>query len=143
MPGLRTYDLFISHAWDYSDAYQRAVGLLNRSDYFSWRNYSAPHARPAVPAGRRVTKTELTQELKDQIRGTHAVIVIAGMYVAHSDWIQAEINIALEWRKPIIGLQPRSAIRTPSAVSAAAVEVVGWTSTSLVGAVRRHALAGT
>ncbi|MGY2067018.1 TIR domain-containing protein [Blastococcus sp. SYSU DS0619] len=140
MPGLRTYNLFISHAWDYSDAYEQAVGLLSGSSYFSWKNYSAPTARPAVPAGRRATKAELTQELKDQIRGTHAVIVIAGMYVAQSDWIQTEIDIASGWGKPVIGLKPRGANRTPVAVSDAAVELVGWTTASLVAAVRRHAL---
>src|SRR4051794_19968859 len=100
MPGLRTYNVFISHAWDYSDAYEKAVDLLNGSSYFSWKNHSAPNARPVVPAGRRATKAELTQELKDQIRGTHAVIVIAGMYVSHSDWIQTEIDIATGWGKP-------------------------------------------
>lgn len=140
MPGLRTYNLFISHAWDYSDAYENAVGLLNGSNYFSWRNHSAPTARPVVPAGRRATKAELTQELKDQIRGTHAVIVIAGMYVSHSDWIQTEIDIATDWGKPIIGLRPRGATRAPVAVSNAAVELVGWTTVSLVDAIRRHAL---
>jgi hypothetical protein len=143
MPGLRTYHLFVSHAWAYSEAYDSVVRLLDGGSNFSWSNHSAPSARPVVPAGRTATNAELTQELKDQIRGTHAVIVIAGMYVAHSNWIQAEIDIARGWGKPIIGLRPRGAERTPTAVTLAAAEVVGWTTDSIVSAVRRNALSAS
>ena len=141
MPTLRTYNLFISHAWAYDSAYSSVVDLLQAAKNFQWRNHSAPSNRPVVPPGRTVSKGELIEELRSQIRGVHAVIVIAGMYVAHSDWIQAEIDIANGWGKPIIGLKPRGAERLPTAVSLAATEMVGWTTDSIVGAVRRHALA--
>lgn len=40
MPTLKTYDLFISHAWNYLDDYYRIIDLHNRAYYFSYRNYS-------------------------------------------------------------------------------------------------------
>ena len=34
MPPLKTYDLFISHAWKYDDDYYRLVKLLENAIYF-------------------------------------------------------------------------------------------------------------
>lgn len=136
----RTYNLFVSHAWSYSEAYEAVINLLNSSSSLSWRNHSVPTYRPLVPAGQTLSRAKLLDELRDQIRGTHAVVVIGGMYVAHSDWIQAEIDIAVAWGKPIIGLRPRGAERTPLALTSAASEMVNWNTNSIVSAIARNAL---
>lgn len=34
MPYLKTYNLFISHAWAYGESYHRLVNLLNQAPYF-------------------------------------------------------------------------------------------------------------
>lgn len=36
----KTYNLFISHSWAYSDAYDRLIELLDSDRYFSYKNYS-------------------------------------------------------------------------------------------------------
>ncbi|OPY56750.1 MAG: hypothetical protein A4E55_01950 [Pelotomaculum sp. PtaU1.Bin035] len=41
-----TYNLFISHSWTYSDAYDKLIGLLNSDPYFSYKNYSVPKDDP-------------------------------------------------------------------------------------------------
>ena len=46
MPTLKTYDVFISHAWKYSDDYDRIVEFLNKAPNFKWRNYSVPRHDP-------------------------------------------------------------------------------------------------
>jgi len=38
MPNLKTYDLFISHAWFYNKGYNKLIELLNDASNFSWRN---------------------------------------------------------------------------------------------------------
>ena len=40
------YNLFISHSWDYSDAYSKLCGLLDNASYFSYKNYSVPKDDP-------------------------------------------------------------------------------------------------
>lgn len=45
MPELKTYDLFISHAWKYGDEYCNLIYLLDKAPCFSYRNYSPPPAR--------------------------------------------------------------------------------------------------
>lgn len=42
------YNLFISHSWTYSDAYDRLVDLLDNASYFSYRNYSVPKDNPIL-----------------------------------------------------------------------------------------------
>ena len=39
MPELKTYDVFISHAWTYNSDYYRLVEMLDKAPNFKWRNY--------------------------------------------------------------------------------------------------------
>lgn len=133
----KTYRLFISHAWAYSSGYVRMVGFLDGAPRFVWKNYSAPADKPVVAEGTLVGRRRLRQELADQIRPTGCIIVLAGMYVAHKEWIQAEIDIAADWGKPILGVRPWGAQRTPTAVSGIADELVNWNTASIVSAIRR------
>ena len=135
MPALRTYKLFISHAWKYSEPYRRAVAFLNRASNFSWANLSVPRHDPFESSDR------LTARLNDQMRPASVFLILGGMYVSHSDWIQYEINFARRIGRPIIGVRPWGSERTPTAVTSASREIVGWNTSSIVGAIRRHALA--
>jgi hypothetical protein len=140
MPQLKTYVVFISHAWRYSADYNHLVDLVKASPYFKWRNCSAPRHNPAIDPNSEVGRRTLIQELDQQIRPANCVIVIAGMYVAHRYWIQKEIEIAQRYGKPIIGVVPRGQERIPSVVQDAAIEIVGWTTNSIISAIRRHSL---
>ena len=136
MPNLKTYDIFISHAWRYSDDYKRLVNLLNKAPRFKWRNYSDPRHDPVIDPNTDVGHRKMKKELDEQIRPVNCVIVISGMYVAYRYWIQTEIDIATRYRKPIIGVKPWGQQRIPQAVQ----NVVGWNTDSIVSAVRRHSL---
>lgn len=140
MPVLRTYDLFISHAWSYNDEYDRIVKMLTEASNFTWRNYSCPRSDPAVDPKQRYSKLELLENLDKQIRPANCVLVLAGMYVAYSDWIQAEIDIAVRYKKPIVGVKPWDSERMPTAVSGVADTVVGWNTSSIVQAIRDNSI---
>lgn len=58
----------------------------------------------------------------------------------HSEWIDFEIDTALEYGKPIIGVKPRGQERIPAKVSNNADVIVGWSSASVVQAVRDYSL---
>ena len=92
MPYLHNYRLFISHAWSYSERYERAINFINDAPNFSWTNFSVPIDRKFEQMSRR----DLEEELRQQIRPVQCVVVLAGMYAAHSDWIQFEIDYAKE-----------------------------------------------
>lgn len=136
MPQLRFYRLFISHAWIHNDDYYKLVNMLNNANNFEWQNYSVPEHDPLLVKNTR----QLDESLIQQIRPTHAVIIISGMYAAYRQWIQREIEIAQEMNKPIIGIKPWSNERIPILVQNASCEMVGWNTDSIVNAIRRHSL---
>jgi len=136
MPELRIYNLFVSHAWAYNDDYYRLIEMLDDAPNFHYRNLSVPEHDPLHAGSRQ----QLEQDLYDQIRPTSIVIILGGMYVPHHDWIQREIDIALEMDKPILGIAPWGSQVIPVAVQNSADEIVGWNTESIVNAIRRLAL---
>ncbi len=136
MPELKKYRIFISHAWEYNDEYYRIVKMLNEAPNFDWANYSVPEHDPL----HNKPKRELIEALRNQIRPTQIVIILAGMYVNYSEWIQEEIDIAQAFEKPIIGVKPWGSERIPLSVQEAAIEMVGWNTSSIVSAIRNYAL---
>lgn len=140
MPHLRTYDLFISHAWRYHQDYTRLVNLLNKAPCFSWRNYSVPRHDPAIDPNTPVGFDRLTAALTNQIRPVNCVLILSGMYAAYRTWIQTEIDIAREYAKPMVGVRPWGQERIPQNVSNSVNEMVGWNTDSIVDAIRRWSL---
>lgn len=135
MPALKTYDLFISHAWTYNDEYYRLIQLLDDAPSFHYRNYSVPEHDPL---GTR-TNHQLREALGRQIRPVNCVLVLAGMYANYRDWMKAEIEIAQGFDKPIIGLRPWGQQRIPLEVQNAA-HMVSWNTASIVQAIRVYSI---
>ena len=136
MPRLKTYDVFISHAWSYHDDYYRIVRFLNDAPRLRWRNYSVPEHDPLeLP-----TTKALKEQLRKQIRPVNVVLILAGMYVTHSDWIQFEIDFANVIKKPMVGIRPWGQQRIPSAVKDSVNQMVGWRTDSIVSAIRKWAI---
>ncbi len=132
------YHLFISHAWRYSDDYSTVVKWLNEAQdegKLTWKNYSVPYHDPLIDPGTPVGKNKLKELLKNQIRPASKIIVISGMYVAYSEWIDFEIDTAVSMNKYIIGLKPWGQERIPQKVQDNADIMVGWNKNSLINAI--------
>lgn len=140
MPSLKTYDLFISHAWKYGSSYDRVKNFLDTQPLFLYRNYSAPTDKPLIPAGTTVPNREILQKIENKIRPVNCVIVLAGMYASYSSWIEAEVRIAKKYNKPIIGIKPWGNTRVPNFISDNADEIVSWQQASLINAIRNKSL---
>ncbi|EJB01741.1 TIR-like domain-containing protein (DUF1863) [Rhizobium leguminosarum bv. trifolii WSM597] len=136
------YDVFISHAWSYSERYAGVIRLLDIASsnlsWFSYRDYSVPRNEPIIAPNETVRNSVLKGRLKEQIRQASCVIVPAGMYVNDRFWIQTEIDLALNafmYPKPIIGIRRRSQQRTPVELERQANVMVNWNSNSLATAI--------
>jgi hypothetical protein len=140
MPELKTYDLFLSHAWRYNEDYYGLVRLLEQASFFNWRNYSVPEHDPVIDPNSHVGYRKLVSLLDNQVRPVNCVLILGGMYAAYSAWINEEITIAQSYRKPIIGIYPWGSQRMPIAVQEAAHELVGWNTSSIVSAIRNWSL---
>jgi hypothetical protein len=130
MPALNNYRIFVSHAWTYNESYYRLLKYLDAAPNFSYHNYSVPE-HDGVTGGNK-----LAENLRNQIRPVHVVMVLGGMYVAHSIWLKFEINFARDLRKPILAVRPWGAERMPEDLTAVADAIVGWNSSSIVDAIR-------
>ena len=140
MPDLKTYDLFVSHAWFYSKGYNRLIELLKEAQNFNFRNYSVPKHDPAVDPNNDAGRVILTRALDRQIQPVNIVLVMAGMYANYKYWIQKEIELANNYSKPIIGLVPWGQERTPITVQNATIEMINWNSSSIVSAIRNYSI---
>ncbi len=136
MPELRNYHSLISHSWDYSDQYETVKEWLDDAPYFEWTNYSVPITKP-IDAD---SKKDLKEKLRNRISCCSCVIILSGMYVAYSEWIDYEIDVAMELEKPIIGVEPWGQGKIPTKISRNADIMVGWNSKSVIQAVRDYAL---
>ncbi len=131
-----TYNLFISHSWAYGDAYEKLIGLLDKDIWFDYKNYSIPKDDPIHNA---VNTIALARAIERQIIPASVVLVLAGVYSTYSKWIQIEIQLARQHKKPILGIEPWGSDKTSSVVQNASSEMVGWNTSSIISAIRRWA----
>ncbi|EEW4294481.1 TIR domain-containing protein [Escherichia coli] len=133
---MNTYNLFISHSWKYNDTYESLVRLLKGRGYFDFKNYSVPRIDPIIGAN---SHSALYSAIQNQMRPSQVVLILAGVYASYSTWIDAEIRIAKDWKKPIIAIEPWGSERTSKVVKDAANRIVKWNSDSIVKAIRELA----
>ena len=128
----KTYRLFISHSWQYSDAYEKIIQLLEQQE-FDYYNHSVPQDDPVHTNG---TDKQLKESIDAKIKGTSCVIILAGVYATYSKWINKEIEIAKEYGKPIIAIEPWASERTSKVVKDNATKIIKWQGKSIVDAIK-------
>lgn len=127
------YNLFISHSWTYSDAYEKLISLLKNDPYFSFKDYSVPKNDPIHNAR---YDYQLKMAIRDQMKYASCVLFLAGVYSTYSKWINIEIEIAQELGKKIIAIEPWGAERTSLVVKRNANYTVKWQTSSIIRAIR-------
>lgn len=129
------YNLFISHSWTYSDAYERVCKMLDSqvtSNGFNYKNYSVPKNDPIHNAPNEI---KLEEAIRAQMKSASVVVIMAGVYSTYSKWINIEIKIAKEMGKKILAIEPWDSERTSKTVKDAADKIVGWNSISIVNGI--------
>ncbi len=132
----KRYNVFISHSWAYSDAYEKLVDLLDANVEFSYKNYSVPKNDPIHNA---TTDKALYDAIKNQMKNASVILILAGVYSSYSKWIDKEIEIAqneFTTSKKIIAIEPWGAEKTSTKVKNAADKIVKWQTSSIVKAIK-------
>ena len=127
------YNLFISHSWTYSNAYDGLVNLLDKNPYFSYKNYSVPREDPIHNSP---FEYQLKEAIRRKMQPASCVIVLAGVYATYSKWINIEVALAKEKNKKIIAVVPRGSERISKVARNVADEIVGWNTDSIIRAIR-------
>ena len=136
----KTYNIFISHSWEYSDAYDKLCEMLEKKGYFSFNNHSVPKDDPIHTNG---TDKQLKLAITNKISGCHVILIMAGKYSTYSKWINKEIDIAKNHffnEKPIIGIKPWASTQVSSVVKNNADVMVGWNTDSIVQAIKDYSI---
>ena len=127
------YNIFISHSWSYSDAYEKLISLLDDAPNFTYRDYSVPKDDPIHNAN---NERELRAAIRNQMQHASYVLILAGVYSTYSKWINIEIELAQEMGKRIIAIEPWGSERTSTVVKSNANKIVKWNSASIVSAIK-------
>ena len=133
---MRSYNIFISHSWSYSDTYKRLIALLRKTPYFSFKDFSVPKDDPIHNTPNTIL---LERAIKTQMGFCNAILVLAGVYATYSKWIKKEINIArngFDLTKRVIAIEPRGSGRTSEYVKSRADFIVGWNGKSISQAIK-------
>lgn len=131
----KTYRVFISHSWDYVDDLKRLRNLLEQRGYIHVEFTEASPDNPIHSDKNKYVRIALSQ----RIESSDIVLGIAGVYASYSDWMEWELDKALEKNIPIIGVVPWGHERISKIVSSRANEIVRWNTESIVDAIRRNA----
>ena len=129
------YNIFISHSWTYSDAYEKLVNLLGAAPCFAYKNYSVPKNDPIHNA---IYDYQLKAAIRNQMQHASCILILAGVYSTYSKWINIEIQLAQEMGKKIIAIEPWGNDRTSITVKNSANVIVKWHTSSIVKAIRGY-----
>ena len=135
---MKTYHLFISHSWTHADHYNKLVNLLDQARYFDYQDRSIPKDDPVHSS----TDRELSSAIRKKMQSCGVVIVLAGVYVSYSKWIDKEIKIAkssFSRPKPILAIEPWASERTSQGARDNADKIAKWNTDSIVSAIRELA----
>lgn len=130
------YNIFISHSWSYSDAYDKLLSLLDDASYFSYKDYSVPKDDPLRIYNATYYRSELRNKIKKQMAYCSVVLILAGVYASYSDSINMEISVAQELGKPIIAIEPWGSEKTSTIVKNTATYIAKWNTSSIVSAIK-------
>lgn len=133
---MNAYNLFVSHSWNHSNAYDNLIGLLRGRAYFSFKDYSVPRDDPIHNAG---TDAQLSAAIWRHMAPCSVILILAGVYATYSKWIDKEIELAKNASKPIVAIEPWGSKKTSVPVKQAADRIVGWNTESVVKAIRELA----
>lgn len=130
--------IFISHAWSKSEHYEKLAEWIFDGDWkvgnesILFTDYSVPKDDPIHHA---TNANSLKNAIFQRIIQSHVIVIPTGMYASYRHWIQKEIDGAIEYRRPILAVNPWGQERKSSVVIEAANKLVGWNKDAVVKAV--------
>ena len=136
---MKTYNLFISHSWNYTFEYYKLINLLTNVRYFRWKNYSVSPDY-CFDTDQIISNKKMEANLKRQIKPVSCVLIIGGKYINYREWILKEIDLSLSFDKPIIGILPWGIRQVPEIFRNVCRDIIGWNVSSVVNSIKNNSL---
>ncbi|WP_027157892.1 TIR domain-containing protein [Methylobacter luteus] len=131
----KNYRIFVSHSWKYSYELERLRNLLNARGYFNVEFEEASRDKPINSTDAYYIKRRLTENISN----SNIVLGLAGIYASYSDWMEWELDKAIELDVPIVGVIPFGQGRISRVVSSRSITDIRWNTESIVKAIRSYA----
>ena len=131
-------NVFISHAWAHSEHYDTLAKWIFAEKWrvgqatLNFRDFSVPKSDPIHNAS---NDKQLKEAIYNQISRSHVVVIPMGMYVNYSKWIKKEIDGSINFKKPILAVDPWGQQRASSIAGNAANIKVGWNKTPVINGI--------
>lgn len=132
---MKTYNVFISHSWDHVEDLKNLRTLLEERGYFQVDFTEASPENPIHSDKNQYVRIALSRKIGE----SNVILGIAGIYASYSEWMQWELDKAIEKGIPIVGVKPWGNSNISKVVSDRAKEVVNWNTESIVTAIRKYA----
>lgn len=139
MEKLKSYDIFLTHAWRFHDDWKKFSELLDGTAGINWRNFSLPWHDPAMNPNTEVGGRFIRNFLESQIIPVHSVVLLSGVYKINSArrWFDMEVEMARKHNKPLIGIPVLGESTVPDEVSVLCDECCNWDAVELLAAIDR------
>jgi hypothetical protein len=104
-----TYDLFLTHAWNYTDEWQGLVALMDEYVPGKWRNWSLPWHDTSIDRYSEDGRVQLEKLLRGHIAQASCVILVPETMDRAEGrmWLDKQLALARRYAKPVIGVLPQ------------------------------------
>jgi hypothetical protein len=131
-----SYTIFISHGFKEHEEYKRFVTLLTDSERLPFSCSSEPTSYKY----RTMTKMQLEEQLRNQIRKASCFIALDAVYQASTTWVEYEMKVAGKLGIPIIGIKEWKCKDISEAVESYSKSVLGWNIDTIIAEIKANAI---
>lgn len=134
MEKLKSYDIFMTHAWRFHDDWSKFSALMDNTPGVAWRNFSLPWHDPAMNANTEVGGRFIRDFLESQIIPVHGVVLLTGVHAINSArrWFDLEVELARKHNKPLIGIPAIGEKTVPDEISSLCDACCEWDALQLL-----------
>ena len=134
-----TYDLFLTHAWHYTDDWQGLVALLDEYLPGKWRNWSIPWHDTSIERQTEGGKAALEKLLHGHISMTSAILLLPETRTMPEGklWLEKQLKIGAHYSKPVIGILPHKNSVFPADLRHCVNDIAGRNAREIIETVDR------
>ena len=139
MPYVRTYKLFISHAWAADEDYNRLIELLNNIQSFKVEICSETQRDPAIDDPESVTGSQkLKWHMSDQVRSSNCALIFPRLFVTNNFWTNHSIHFCRTYGVIPLSMALPDGEELPPELAIKTKCVVDWNVESLEVAIKEY-----
>lgn len=127
------YRVFVTHAFQADEDYQRVFEYLESRDNFFYTNSANIDDMPSSGGSEAIKNV-----LREQIRPAEVVIMPVAMFDSNPDLVQFQMDVAQAFDKPILAIKSFGETVTISRdVADRCDDIIDWNDRSLVDAIKK------